>query len=390
MRPSSSSGQSSVEYIAVVALVAIVFAIAGSFTLQGRAIAAATIAQMRRGLCIVDGHDCKDPHPPCSLSSRSTSDDWGADVAVIHLGGGKSAIVEHKSDGQTLVTFTDHVDAGATGGFGVDLKLGHKLAIGGEVRAAALASLGHGTTYRVADERTADELIRTMNLERTDPKFWQGLQTLAPRVSPPVAKYRQVDITGSANLKFLKGAVGGGGREDLLTGKKTVYLKGSVSLNAEGEIGDAGGSLEGKIALTLDRHNRPVDLMLVGTGNLHASSDLPQLLQPIAGHLPSGSDRTWQAEAHLDLTEPGHWEAVRGSLLNPQRLVRMFTDEGSIEVNTYANDQDSSTIGGHAKLGIAVGGEVSHTTSSQRLVGALEHTREGFWVPRYDCLAAAA
>jgi hypothetical protein len=390
MRSRSSSGQASVEYIAVVALVAIVFAVAGSFTLQGRAIAAATMAQMRRGLCIVGGHDCKDPHPPCSLSSHSTSDDWGADIAFVHIGGGKSAIVEHKSDGQTLVTFTDHVDVGATGGFGADLKLGRKLAIGGEVRAAALASLGHGTTYRVADERTADELIRTMRRERTDPRFWQGLQALSTRVSPPVAKYRQVDITGSADFKFLEGAVGGGGREDLLTGKKTVYLKGSVALSAEGDVGESGGSLEGKIALTLDRHNKPVDLMLVGAGNVHASSDLPQLLQPIAGHLPSGLDRTWQAEAHLDLTEPGHWEAVRGSLVHPQRLVRMFTDEGSMEVNTYDSDEDSSSIGAHAKLGVAVGGEVSHAASSQRLVGALEHTREGFWVPRYDCLDAAA
>jgi hypothetical protein len=57
MRSRRSSGQASVEYIAVVALVAIIFAVAGSFTLQGRAIAAATMAQMRRGLCIVEGHD---------------------------------------------------------------------------------------------------------------------------------------------------------------------------------------------------------------------------------------------------------------------------------------------------------------------------------------------
>lgn len=390
MRPRSASGQASVEYVALVALVALVFAIAGAFTLEGRAIAAAAVAQLRRGLCIVAGRDCAEPHPPCLLSSRSTRDDWGADIAFLQLGGGKAAIVERRSDGQTLVTFTDRVDAGATGGFGADLKLGRKLALGGEVRAAALASLGHGTTYRVADERTAAELIRTMRLERTDPRFWKGLQALAPRVSRPVAKYRALDITGSADFRFLKEALGGGAREDLVTGTRTVYLKNTVALDVAGAAGEGGGALDGRLALTLDAHNRPVDLMLVGAGNLRASSDLPALLAPIAGHLTAGADRSWQAEAHLDLTEPGRWEAVRGSLLQPQRLVRLFADEGSIEVSTYANDSDSTTIGAHAKLGIAIGGEVSHETAGQRLVGAMEHTREGFWVPRYDCLAAPA
>ena len=50
MRPRCTSGQAAVEYIAVVALVAIVFAIAGSFVLNGRAIAAATLGQLKRGL----------------------------------------------------------------------------------------------------------------------------------------------------------------------------------------------------------------------------------------------------------------------------------------------------------------------------------------------------
>ena len=31
----------------------------------------------------------------------------------------------------------------------------------------------------------------------------------------------------------------------------------------------------------------------------------------------------------------------------------------------------------------------SHQESSRRLLSAMEHTPEGFWVPRYDCLAAA-
>ena len=89
MRPRCTSGQAAVEYIAVVALVAIVFAIAGSFVLNGRAIAAATLGQLKRGLCIVEGHDCPEEHPPCTVSSRGSSDDWNVDIAVVRFGAGK-------------------------------------------------------------------------------------------------------------------------------------------------------------------------------------------------------------------------------------------------------------------------------------------------------------
>jgi hypothetical protein len=389
MRLRSTSGQASVEYVAVVAIVAIVFAVAGSFTLQGRAIAAATVGQLKRGLCIVEGHDCPEEHPPCQVSSASTSDDWQVDIAFVRLGAGRSAIVEHKSDGQILVTLADHMDLGATGGFGANLKIGDKIAFGGEVRAAALASLGHGTTYRVADDRTAGELIRTMRRERTDPRFWQGLQALGSRVSGPVTRYRSIDLSASASLGPLTGAVGGGGSEDLLTGRKTVYLKGSVSLDLQHDLASGGGSLEGKVAVTLDRHDKPVDLMVLGTGNLQASSDLPALLQPVAGHLPAGIDRTWQLEAHLDLTQPGRGKAVLDSLAHPSRLAHMVLDEGTVEVNSYGNQQDVAAVGGHVKVGLSLGGEISHTTASRHLLSAMEHTPEGFWVPRYDCLEAA-
>src|SRR5207237_8648291 len=115
----SSSGQAAVQYIAVVALVARVFVVAGAFVLNRRAIGAATVSQMKRGLCIVEGHDCKEEHPPCPVASRSAADDIHVDIAFVHVGSGKSAIVERNSDGSVFVTVADHVDLGATAGFGV-------------------------------------------------------------------------------------------------------------------------------------------------------------------------------------------------------------------------------------------------------------------------------
>ena len=391
MRPRSTSGQAAVEYIAVVALVAIVFAIAGAFTLNGRAIAAATMGQLKRGLCIVEGHDCKEVHPPCTVSSSGSSDDWHVDIAIVRIGGGKAALVEHQSDGRILVTLTDHADLGVSTGFGLNLKLGDKLAFGGEVRAAALASLSHGTTYRVPDDRTADELIQTMRKNRLDPSFWNELERIAPSVSQPVSRYRQLDLSGSANLKVLTGKVGGGVREDLATGKKTIYLKGAVSLDGEGEgVGAVGGSAEGQLALVLDRHNKPIDLIVLGAGKFNASADLPALLEPVAGHVRPGIERTWELEGHLDLTQPGRLDAVLGSLSHPSRLVDMVHDEGTFDFNSYGAHELGVDVGSHVKAGLSFGGEVSHMSSSRKLLSAMEHTPEGFWVPRYDCLAAAS
>jgi hypothetical protein len=385
MRPRSASGQAAVEYLAVVAVVAVVLVGVGGFVLDGRAVAAATVAQIRRGLCVVQGHDCAVAHPPCSLSSRSSAQDWSVDVAVVHLGAGRSAIVEHRSDGRILVTLADHVDLGATGGFGAELTVGDRIAIGGEVRAAALASLARGASYEVPDDRTADELIATLRRERTDPGFWRALQALASRVSPPVARFRELGLTGTASLGPLAGRVAAGGREDLVTGARTVYLKGGASLGA----GGPGGGADAKLAVTLDRHGRPVDLMVLGAGRLEASADLPAALQPLAGHLAAGRGRAWELEAHLDLTEPGRAHAVLGSLADPPRLVGMVLKDGTIQARAYATSETALGLGAHAKAGLAIGAEVSSTAASRRLVAAMEHTREGFWVPRLDCLAAA-
>jgi hypothetical protein len=388
MRPSSSSGQSSVEYIAVVTLVAIVFAIAGSFTLQGRAIAAATIAQMRRGLCIVEGHDCKDPHPPCPVASHGNSSEYHLDVAFVHLGYGKSAIVERNSNGEVFVTVADHFDAGATTGLGAGLKNGDKIALGGEARAEVLASFGRGKTYKVRSEQQADALLGAIRRGDDD------------SLPDPVTSYFDGSVSGSI-MGNLHGVLDGGesdtlgGRYDKVTGNRTIYLKNTMSLSA-GVSSDTGagvsgeGSNEMRLALTLDRHNKPIDLMAIGSGKLEASVDLPPLLQPVAGHLPTGYGRAWEVEAHLDLTQPGIAHEITSNLLHPQRLARMLIDKSSIQVRGYATNDDSDEMSGQVKAGLVIGAGRIKSTTSKRLIAAIEHTPDGFWVPRYDCLAAAA
>ena len=404
MRPRSTSGQAAVEYIAVVAIVAIVFAIAGGFVLDGRAIAAATLGQLKRGLCIVEGHDCPEEHPPCPVSTRSGESEQHLDVAFVHVGHGRSAIVERNSDGEVFVTVAEHVDLGLTAGLGGGLKLRDKLAMGGEARAEALATLGRGKTYKVASEAQADSLLSA--LRRGDDRA----------VPKPVSKYYDGSLGGdvSAGLGGMLNAheaVAAGGRWDQTTGTKTIYLKAGGSLDAslstdallERKRGESGGnvamsadagvsggaSADVRLALTLDRHNHPIDLMAIGSGALHAAADLPSMLQPVAGHLPSGEGRSWEVEAHLDLSQPGRGHEVLANLMHPSRLAHMVLNDGAIQVRSYATRSSVDEISGQLKLGLVIGGGKSDTQSSRRLIAAMEHTPEGFWVPRYDCLAAA-
>jgi hypothetical protein len=388
-----TSGQAGVEYIAIVALVAIVFAIGSGFVLNGRAIAAATVAQMRRGLCIVQGHDCADPHQPCSISSHGSGNDLNVDVAVVRLSGGRSALVDRRSDGKVAVTVTDHLDGGLSVGVGGRLKIGDRPAIGGELRAAALASLGHGTTYEVANERQAAALLRLVNRPKVDPNFytpavrayWRRVEAVLPRIPAPTSQYRQFEGKLSLSGAVLTADGTAGMRDDRVTGQRTYYLKGSVSLDAGDVAHGAGGA---QVAVTVDDRGRPVDLALMGSGELTSSRDLPVALQPVAGHLTAGRGRTWELEGHLDLTQPGR-PSVSFLLSDPKRLMRLVMDDGFVQMRSYGVSDSSVGADGRVKAGIGLGAGFTHTNSSQHLVNALDHTREGFWVPRYDCLTAA-
>jgi hypothetical protein len=392
MRPRSTSGQACVEYVAVIALVALIFVVVGGFVLNGRAIAAATAAQIRRGLCVVEGHDCADAHEPCSVSSHGSGSDLHVDVAVVRLGGGSAALIDRRSDGKVAVTVMDHLDAGASVGIGGGLKIGGRFAIGAELRAAALASLGHGATYEVANERQAAALLRFLHRPKVDPNlytpavraYWRRVEAVLPRIPAPSWSYRQIEGRGSLSAGLIGAEAVAGEREDQATHRRTYYLAGAVSLEGEGE----GGSATARLAVTVDREGKPVDLALMGAGKLNVSGDLPVALEPVAGHLTAGRGRTWELEGHLDLTQRGR-PSLRSLLARPARLMRMVMADGSMQMRSYGTANANLELSGQAAAGVKLGAGFSHTTSSQRLLAAMEHTREGFWVPRYDCLSSA-
>jgi hypothetical protein len=216
--------------------------------------------------------------------------------------------------------------------------------------------------------------------------YWRRVEAVLPRIPSPTSQYRQFEGRLSLSGTVLSGDAIAGVRDDRATGNRTYYVRGSVSLDA-GEL--AHGSGGGQVAVTVDRHGRPVDLALMGSGELNRSRDLPVALQPVAGHLTAGRGRTWELEGHLDLTQPGR-PSVSSLLSDPRRLMRLVMDDGFVQMRSYGVSNTSVGADGRVKAGIGFGAGFTHTNASQRLLNALDHTREGFWVPRYDCLTAAS
>src|SRR3954454_11946214 len=92
------SGQAGIEYLTVVGLVAGVLAFGGA-VLGGRMVASAAVGQLHRALCVVAGHDCAAARPACTVSGERTGESLSLDVAVVHLAGGRTALLERRSDG---------------------------------------------------------------------------------------------------------------------------------------------------------------------------------------------------------------------------------------------------------------------------------------------------
>jgi hypothetical protein len=453
-RPRSSAGQSTIEYIGIVLLAAALLALAAATWVDGSGIAHAVSNQFARALCVVRGGDCYEDRKPCVTASGDDKKEISASWVVLHGRGRREVLVERRSDGTTAITLAE---AGG-GGLGVDgethgnLSFGKgRIGVGGEAEASALLEYGTGWTWIVPTGPRASALIR--RAKAISPRHLIGRP---PGMPPPDTTFHgwgftaKAGFSASAGLSSLGlgagGAVGGesssnvGQRSDLRTGERTYYVRRERSLSAGlvlrkdarsgGEEGTAGGGGErsgGEVrkagwqtgddeeyAITVDRNGRPLDLEIIDTGRLGSASDLPGLPPAVAKSLdvPSGGDRLYTTEAHLDLTEPENFELARrflGQVTSPTpwkaaksavpwgtpvdvaaALRKRLDAEGTIQARTYATSGADSEYGAQGTAyGVSVGGSYSHSTRSTKLLAAMSRGLDGSWSGRADCLRAA-
>jgi hypothetical protein len=425
----SSRGQGTVEYLGLVALLALVGGAAATVAAAGgRDIARAVPREVVRALCLVRGGDCDRDRQACPVRSQALRAGGTVRVAFVRLGRHHGLVEELRSDRTVALTLLEERAGGAEAGTGARAALrlgGSALAIGGGVRAAALVRAGRGSTWIVPRGPRAGALrsrleahFRVAPARELVPGFLA--RRVLPELPPPAETFGDagVEVSAGASASRGKGSLAAdlsaeelaGTRIDHVGGGRTFYIRRRNLLEGSGSVAGATAAGKGEhgteYALSVDRGGRPIDLAVIETGSLAGSIDLPIRLQPVARllDLRNRGRRAWVTETHLDLTDAENL-AVAGRVLRALRdpalrvgdavavsaaLDRRLAEHGVVDARTYA--LEGERYGGELDAsvgGIGAGADVEAGSESARLVAAVTRGIDGQWRRREDCLAAA-
>jgi hypothetical protein len=397
-------GQASLEWLAVVALVATLLGL-GAALAQAGYVGRRVTRELARAICIVGAGDCARDREPCVVGSQAGGQAVAVDLGIVHLGEDGLALVERRSDGTVAVTVQKGRALGlqAAGGLGGQVHLaGLDVEIGGEVEASLIARLGHGRTWIVGSEAEAAHLLDHLgDAPEPDVVYRDGawLSSLGATVGADALVQLGVAHGG---LTFSREA---GARTDRRTGHHTIYVQSSWSGDIEvpGVLGVSGGRAGEVYAVELAATGRPLDLRVIAAGRFAGSRDLPGVAQPVAGLLAEGpvADRVYEVTGHLDLTDARNLAAARELLdavarrratARPSQALRRRIDEqGTVEARVLEQQASADDQGaGFVLGGVRVGGTAHVDRRTQRLVAATSRGLDGQWLPRTDCVARAA
>ena len=400
-------GQASVDYVALVALVALVLGAAAAVVVA-TGLGESVVAAMRRALCVATGGACGSG--PCVVAARREISSGELDVGFTRVGGEEMLLRELRADGTVALTLVRTRARGPQAGVGGEAHLGigtRELAVSAEARIALLARSGSGATYVVADRRAADELEQRLRLSvlarKPDTTIDNPVGGL-PDMSRPMPRLPQPDVTfgehgaaislaGAVRLGPASAAlhVGGqdlaGERVDTRTGRRTVYLRrigelsGSLTVLSLGP----GATAMGReiYAVTVDRDGRPLDLQVLSAVQLAAGVHVPAAIRNLlaGAGMPLHRGRLVEVERHLDLRDPaslavataflsglvGSGAREGGAALDLRRRLELV---GTTQTRVYATDEITRGIGGHLSGGLRVGGSVGGQVWTARLVAS--------------------
>lgn len=402
-----AGGQAGAEHVALVALVVLVLggavAAAGGAGL-GAGIVNAVHSGIRRAICVASGDRCAAFHDerPCVVRRDDRRQSKALSVVFLRVGARVAVVREEWSDGRTTVTVHDDIDAGATFGIGAELGLPGGRSV--ELSASATGAVrgGWGRSWTLDRPEDADRLLRQLLDGRESPGALQGIERgidglIARNVLPlPDAEGMRLgrERTGRAALQApgvdldaeffeqLEGEVLRDRRSGQVTAALALApdvlarLTGPMNLELDGRLaGDV------RVAVTLDRDWRPLELRLLGA------------LRTAEG------TRREQAELRVDVTRPQVGQALRGLLGAvrrgaPGRAVREATAlgrwaaaEGAIERRTYRVAERQGSRGGSLAVGAKFGYETKDAATEWRLERASTKPPGGIWEQRVDCLA---
>lgn len=411
-------GQASLDYVTVLAVAGVALT-AGTGVAMAKApqLLGAVTGQMLRALCIVTAGDCDRDRAPCVVGSDKKTISGKVSVAVFELGHDQVALVEERSDGRFDVTIVDGWNPGTQFSVGVELKIPKTgLAFDGELRAAVLAHRRKGRTWTVEDADAASRLVdRLSGLDAALlPSLVDGGTDREPEVSYEESGWSTTigaggtigdhGVTLALRAEDFEGA-----RRNHRTGHRTHYLKRAQVMGAalEGTVsGKADGEAVHVWAIETDETGRPVDLMILETGEFRGTMSLPSPAAEVAGLLgvPGRHAERYEVERHLDLTVDANLRAAMAFIarvVGPFKGSDPFADRvpvsdalrdrldrsATIHTRTYATDHSSQDEGASIAAGLKLGAQYETSTHTSRLLAALTRGPNGIWQERTDCVA---
>ena len=403
------NGQATLEYAAVIAVLAVVLALGGVAAAgEGARVTDAVGSGVRRALCVVLGGDCFGPGgpQPCVVAADQRSRELSGQIAVFRLGDGRAVLREQRADGSVVVTVVQGQRFGAALTVGGILTINGKgLKTGGEAGADGRGA--YTRTWTVPDAATADRLVARL---ADDDAPVAGMTVMLARLATrrgepgPAPDARTVELGAGVQGDAALRAVGLGGQARLLgaatvgvradrDGTRTVLLRqdGELTATLTAPLGALAGGLPARtgVELSFDRAGDPVALTLRALRGVHGAAQL--------GPYDAEGGSRLELEARLDLTDPAA-RALAGRLVRGLRsadgdalaaaraLAARVADHARVDLRLLDTERSERTRG--VRLG-AAGGEVLTVDESARLVAAVGREPGLGWRRRLDCEVAA-
>lgn len=419
-----AAGQATSEYVALVALVAVVATLSAGLTAGG--VGGQVLAGLQRGLCRVAGVRCSPPQhtrdelAPCPVERTTSAESLQGALELMTLGGGASLSAVRMSDGRVQITLTSGETDGGAMGLGYSIGLGRRHGATAAVdveqhfapgRSWTLpnAAAAHAFLARYGAKATvggkAVDLLRSGCSILCDAIGWRPHAELPPadEVSFQRGVSGQLDGTlGSAGLETSSDHTLGVRVER--DGGRTLYLSFDGAVGAA-LLSTAGLGVEREqqavAAFTLDARERLVELSVETVGSGAAAG----MAQPSVGRAWARAEGdvglVTESTATLDLRDRRNRAAalaLRRTLaggLAPQRLLRSaaavgrrIARTGVVDRRTYALTRSDAAFGGTLVLGAQLGGGFERSHEHMRLLSAQTRLPGLPFLPRDDCRSA--
>ncbi len=359
VRPSPTAGQASLEYVAVISLVAAVLVLAAP-AVGAPSLAGAVARGVRLGLCVVSADVCTTRDaaaaglPPCQLDSATRGYDARVTVFSVELGSRDVLTGVRSSDGSISLTWSGGASLGLGYGLGVESSF---ISAGGGGAARAKVNVARG--WRFPDEAAARRFIVGMPKSAvTEPATWHTVEGAVQAEAELAESPRGIDLAAiGVGSEDIAGARIGPG--DL----RTVYF----NVSADG----LEATLPGVPSAGYGRASLIGELTFDGGG--------PQAVA-LRELTPS--------EMNNRLTEtvyrfPLHGDRPPLPWVIPERARRA----GTVERNVYAYSDNTRGVSGSVALGVKLGADAKIVDIRRTLIGATARTpgsdRER---SRFDCL----